>query len=392
MARRSSTPLLILAAGILFGAAGAATPAYAMTQPPPVKLNGGPLGQLEVSGGISGFFYAYSGAGEHSVYGNGKSAGAESFVNMIHVTKPTGRVRFTIEAKVYDSVYMGIHPSAPSAQRFTTGPIKLAYVTVPLTSDLTVSAGQIPSIEGWESTTDWHNANIIDSPLYYQESSASRGVSASYSHGPVSATVNFGDGWDTGVFNTFSALVSYSFNKHNSLSLYGEVNVSRTGPTVTPDSYGQYANIANYGAYYPNSNMIGGYYDFQHGNLSLVPEVQYVYAKVDHKIGLNKFGANFGTELLADYQFGKTPYSLGSMLFYYTNIGPEPWYLNPHSAAIGFGVTPTYQKGNFYVRAEAALLHMTRLGTPTSNTPGGFGSDGRSRNQGMGLLEAGFMF
>lgn len=392
MARCNSWVRRILAAGTLLGAAGAAGPALAMTLPQPIKLNGGPLGQLEVSGGISGYFYAYSGAGEKSVFGNGKTAGAESFVNDILVTKPTGPIRFTIEAKVYNGLYMGYRPTSPSASKFTTGPIKLAYATLALTPDFTISAGQVASIEGWESSTDWHNANIIDSPLYYQENSASRGVSATYSRGPVSATLVFGDGWDTGVFNTFQALVTYSFNKNNALSLYGEVNVSRTGPTVTSNSYGQYTSIENYGAYYPNSNMIGGYYDFQHGNLQLVPEVQYVYAKVDHKLGLDKFGANFGAELLGDYQFGNTPYSLGGMLFYYTNIGPEPWYLNPHSAGIGVGITPTYQKGHFYVRAEAALLHMTRLGTPVDGNPGGFGNEGTSRNQGMGVLEAGIVF
>lgn len=371
----------------LLALAVASQPAMAMNLPGPMKVDGGPLGPLEISGGFDAFLYAQSGADANTLYGTNKSAGSEVRVIDLQVQKTTGPVQFTVDMKPSDSLYLGVAPSGPSADTFTTGPTYLAYVTLAPSPDFTISVGQVGSVEGWESATDWQNANIVDSPLYYVENSSSRGVSATYTHGPLSATVVFGDGFDTGVFNTMQALVTYTFDSNNALSLYGEANFGSTGPTVTSNSYGQYTSTANYGAFYPNSNMIGGFYDYTVGNLNIVPEVQYVYAKVNHRLGLDKFGSNLGAEVITDYQFGKTPWSLGGQVFYYRNNGPEAWYLNPHSAGIGIGVTPSYAKGHFFVRGEAAMLHLTNIGTGTA-----FGSNGTNRNTVLGVLEAGFVF
>lgn len=376
-----------VAGACLFGATVASSVAFAgVNVPPPIKVDGGPLGQLEISGGYDAMLYAYSGADAGTLYGTNRSSGAANRVLDFKVDKPTGPVRFTIEVKPDTSLYLGNKVSPMSANTFTLGPVYLAYATLAPTPDFTISVGQVGSVEGWESSTDWFNPNIVDSPLYYVENSSSRGVSASYSHGPISATLVFGDGWDTGVFNTFQGLVTYSFDSNNSLSVYGEMNVGTTGPNTY--AYGN--GTTGYGpgsAYYPNSNMIGAYYSYTHGNLTLIPEIQYVYAKVNHKIGLDKFGSNLGVQLITDYKFGKSPYSLGGQAFYYRNNGPEPWYLNAHSAGFGIGVTPTYSKGHFFVRGEAAMLHLTNLGSGP-----GYGSGGTDRNTVLGVLEAGFVF
>ncbi|MGC9270856.1 MAG: outer membrane beta-barrel protein, partial [Acidiphilium sp.] len=133
--------------------------------------------------------------------------------------------------------------------------------------------------------------------------------------------------------------------------------------------------------------MIGVYYSYTKGAVTLVPEVQYVYAKVDHQIGIDKFTSNFGAELIGDYQFAKTPWSVGGQVVYYSNNGPQAWYLNAHSAGIGIGVTPTWQQGNIFARGEVGLLHLTSVGTGPA-----FGSSGTDRNQVIGLLEAGVVF
>ena len=65
---------------------------------------------------------------------------------------------------------------------------------------VTFSACQLGSIEGWESGIDWNNANQLTTEIFYVQNSQNRGVSANYTQGPVSATVIFGDGYDSGVF------------------------------------------------------------------------------------------------------------------------------------------------------------------------------------------------
>lgn len=378
----------LLAGASLLALAVAAQPAMAMNLPGPIKIDGGPLGQLEVSGGLSAQMYTYSGSGVNGLYGSDSSSGGQLRTIDLTIAKTSGPLQFTVEVKPNDSLYLGMRPGGVSANTFTTGPLYLGYVTLAPSPNFSISVGQVGSVEGWESSTDWNNANIVDSPLYYVENSSSRGVSATYTMGPVSATVVFGDGFDTGVFNTMQGLVTYTFNSNNALSLYGEVNFGATGGNTRiygggpADQYGPYG-----GTYYANSNMIGGYYDFTYGNLNVIPEVQYVYAKVDHKLGLDKFGSNFGAEVLTDYQFGKTPWSVGGQVFYYSNNGPEYWYLNPRSAGIGLGVTPSYAKGSFFARGELAMLHLTNIGDGPA-----FGSGGTNRNTVLAVLEGGFVF
>lgn len=379
----------LLLAGVGLAAFGAATgAAQAQISSSPIKIDGGPLGQLNLSGGYDAYAYAFSGSGVNSLLGNSKSTGVENRVLDLKITKPTGLVRFTIEVKPDDSLYFGVHPSAMTANTFTTGPVYLAYVTLAPTPDFSVSVGQVGSVEGWESSTDWNNRNIIDSPLYYVENSSSRGVSISYTKGPFSDTLVYGDGFDSGVFNVVQNLATYAFDSNNALSLYTTINFGRTGPNTYAYGNGTTGyGYPSYNAAYVNSNMIGAYYDYTNGNLSLTPEVQYVYSKVDHKIGIDKFTSNLGAELIGGYKFGKSPWSVGGQIMYYRNNGPQAWYLNAHSAGIMAGVTPTWQKGHIFVRGEAGLLHLTQVGDGP-----GFGGNGTDRNQVISLLEAGFVF
>jgi hypothetical protein len=367
------------------------TPATAMNLPSSQKINAGPLGELSLSGGFEGYLYALSGNGTKSVLGDNKSAGSQVRIVDLKVQKPTGLLQYTLELKTYDSVYFGVQPSKMSTNEFTLGPIYAAFITLAPSKNFSISAGQIYSLEGWESSDDWKNANLIDSPLYYVQNSSSRGVSASYSKGNFSATVSFGDGFDSGVFNVTQELVSYSFNKNNTLSVYGTQNLGHTGPNTF--AYGGGTTGSGYPSYYAayvNSDMYGAYYDYINGNLNLVPEVQYVYSKPNHAMGLDKFTSNFGAELIGNYQFGNSPWSVGSMVFYYKNIGPQAWYLNANSGGVGFGVTPSWMVGNIFARGEVGMLHMTDLGTPS--TGGGFGTSGTDRNQVMGILSAGVVF
>ncbi len=383
--------ITLLGSASMLAIFGLAKPADAMNTPSAMQIDGGPLGQLDVSGGFDGSFYAYSGTGAGSILGNGKSAGANMRVIDLKVTKPDGLVRFTVEVKPDTSMYFGNPSTQIKANQFTLGPVFSAYLTLVPNKAFNISVGQVPSVEGWEASTDWENANIIDSPIYYVENSSSRGVSASVNEGPVSATLVFGDGVDSGVFNTFQGLVTYNFDANNALSVFGAANVGRTGPnTFAYDGGKTGTGYPGYNAAYANSNMIGGYYDYTAGNLNVVPEVQYIYSKVDHAIGLDKFTSNFAAEVITDYQFGQSPWSVGAQLFYYKNNGPQAWYLNTDSGGVGFGVTPTWQQGNLFARGEVGMLHLTNLGTPAAG--GGFGAAGTDKNQVMAVLEAGVMF
>lgn len=363
----------------------AAPMAEAMNGPTPMHVNAGPLGTLEITGGMDGYMYALSGAGDSAdvgLLGTSKSAGAEFMNGLIKVEKPDGLVRFTLQGGATTPFTLGTAPTPATVQAFPTGPLYAAYLTLAPTPDFTISAGQIGSVEGYESAIDWENPNVLTTDIFYVQNGQSMGVTASYSHGAFGVTASFGDGFNTGVWNFLQADVSYTPNANSSLTIYGATNLGRTGPgahfygsAATPygDSYVGSGPLS--ASPLVNSTMIGGFYSYTSGNLNIVPEVQYVYAKVDHQVGLNKFSSNFGAALFADYRFATSPYSIGAWGEYFSSNGPDLWFANPRSQGFGFSVTPTWQSKYVFARADLGYLHLTKVGDGPA-----YGTNGTDRN------------
>ncbi len=355
--------------------------AYALNGPTNIQIDGGPLGPLELSGGMDGYFYAQSGTGAESVVGN-KDVGANLSAALIQVQKTTGLVQFTIEVGPYGGgLILGGKPAQASTNIFRTGPLYAGYVTLaPANSPVTISVGQIPSLEGYE-TVDWYNSNVFASDIFAVENLQSVGVSANYTKGPVSLTIDYGDGWDTRVFNFVQALGTYNFNSNNSINIYYAGNVSRTGLNAIT-YYGM--NVAAFGANYINSQMFGGWYSYTHGNLNIVPELQYVYAKPDHLVGINKFTSNFGAAVFTDYTFGKSPYSLGAMAEYFSSNGQSNWFIAPDAKGYGIEATPTWQYKDLFLRGSVGFLHLT--------SGSAYGDVGNGKDVVQSALEAGVLF
>ncbi len=374
-------------------AVGMGGKAKALTAPPEIKIDGGPLGQLELSGGMSGYFDFASGTADSSATPGSFSGISPANANLdsllVELQKTTGVLQYTIEVGPYNGTpALGGPPAKATTNFFRTGPLYFGYITIaPPDSPVTISAGQLSSLEGYEAGPSWLNANLYTSELWYVQNSNSVGVSANYTHGPVSVTVTYGDGWDTRVFNFLQALGTYSFSSNNALSLYYAGNLGRTGADAS--TYNQ--SSVGFGNNYVNSQMYGAFYSFTAGNLNLVPEVQYVYAKVDHQAGVDKFTSNFGALVLGDYTFGSSPYSLGGMAEYFTSNGPSTWFIAPHAEAVGFELSPTWQYKNIFFRASATYLHMLNGSYAGDGTTGAYGGDGHGKDSAELGLEAGLL-
>ena len=194
-------------------------------------------------------------------------------------------------------------------------------------SGLTISAGQIDLLEGYESSIDWKNFNLLSTSLWYVENSQSVGVTATYTYGPVSGTITFGDGFDTNVWNYLQLSGSYAINDNNNLTLFGSTNLGTTG--LGARFYGNATTAYNSttvgsagAANLVNSSVIGAYYSFTMGNFTLVPEVQYAWSNKNPNVGLTDYSSNFGAAVFADYKIGNGPFSLGGWVEYFSSNGP----------------------------------------------------------------------
>ena len=375
--------------------------AEAVEQPSPFSFDAGPLGQLEISGGADGYGYALTGAGsdtDKGLLGTSTSAGLEFLNGLVKLEKPDGLIQFTIEAGGVNSLTLGTRPKTVTAQKWSTGPFRAAYITAAPTSDLTISAGQIGSLEGYESGIDWRNFNMMTTSLWDVENAQSVGVTATYTHGPFAGSIAFSDGFDTNVWNYLQLLASYSIDDNNEISLFGATNLGATG--LNARFYGSAtrpyssSTVAEAGAAnLVNSSVVGGYYSVTSGNLTLVPEVQYVWSTRNPDVGLTDYSSHFGVALFANYKLGDSPFSIGGWLQYFTSNGNQTWFLNPGAQGYGMVVGPTWSpdwaKKHLFVRGEAGLLHLTTVGTPGSV---GYGSSGSDRNQATFLAEIGVLF
>ena len=147
-----------------FAAAIAPATANALDLPSPITFDAGPLGTLELSGGADGYAYALTGAGDQTnkgLLGTSTSWGVQFMNGLIQLQKPDGLVRFTVQVGATNSLTLGTKPVPPSIQTWSTGPVRTAYVTLAPTSNFTISAGQIGSVEGFESSIDWENYNLL---------------------------------------------------------------------------------------------------------------------------------------------------------------------------------------------------------------------------------------
>lgn len=396
MVRRGFVKLGLLTATALFSVHSA----KALIPASGIEIDGGPLGSLTLSGGVDGYGY-YMGSANKGTKDHGVNVGSA----LIQLQKTSGVLQFTIEVGPNGgAIPLGTEPKQTTINQYSSGPLFVGYATIaPENSPLTLSAGQMPSIEGYEAGIDWYNPSQFTTDIFFVQPSVSRVVQANFRKGAVSAVVSFGDGYDTGVFNYLQGLLTYTFDPSNILNVYYGGNVGRTGLNaktygIPPCNYGELSDGCNMtvggSPNVANSQMVGAYYSFTSGNLNLVPEVQYVWAKPNAQLANEnwngKFTANFGAALFANYSFGTSPYSLGGWVEYEKSVGTGYWYVGPQSEAVGFALSPTWQYKGLFARANAGYLYL--LHNSVSGFNYGFGKSGTGKSQFLGTLEAGLLF
>ena len=225
---RAARAVLGLGAALVTSSLPAVPAAHAFDPPAPVKIDGGPLGELQFSAGADGFLWALTGAGSSGSYGllgTSRSAGVELMNGLVELQKADGLVRGTIIIGANNSVVLGEAPHAASITTWATGPVHTAFITLAPSEHFSFSAGHLGSLEGYESNIDWNNFNILTTDIFAVQNSQSTGVSATVNYGPVSATITFGDGFDTQVWNYLQMLATYNFNSDNALTLFGSTNL-----------------------------------------------------------------------------------------------------------------------------------------------------------------------
>ena len=379
--RRSVLAAIALSLPMMAGVAQASP----LSMPAPLTFSAGPLGKLDVQGIASGMaFYQDFPQGAAGTMG-AKNVGADITNGMVIIQKNTGALQFYIQAGAYSFPTLAAAiPSSTSDINFF-GAMPVAYLKYAPSSDYSVEVGKLPTLIGAEGGFTYQNINIARGLLWDVEPLVSRGVQFNASKGPISASVSLNDGYYSNRYNVMSGLLSYAINGSNTVSFYAQGPLGKVRQPFT---------TAAYSAIGTSSDIYGVEYVYSSGPWMIEPYVQYMHTPQSNRLGIAHSFSNYGASVLADYSFTNT-ISLGSRVEY-LDVGGKPGEqisgvaasltdLPADSHAWSITLTPTYQDGGFFARADLSYV--------AASAPAGLGlSGGTNTTQLRGMLETGFMF
>jgi hypothetical protein len=353
--------------------------------PTPFSVDGGPLGKIYVGGAVTGLGTVV----DNNTPGAFAADKAKADISNAQITiqNTTGLVQFFVQAGTYSQPFLGVpYFKSSDATKANFGNVPVAYLKLQLTPEISIQAGKLYTLIGDEYPFTFQNMNVFRGLLVAQEPSVSRGVQVNYAKGPLTASLSLNDGFYSGRLNWISGLVSYVISPSDTLAVAGGGALSSNGKSsfATPPTVnnGWIANLI---------------WTHTAGALTISPYFQYTYVPQNADFGVMRSASTVGGAVLAKYNFTSEISLAGRVEYEKSNSSdcpaadptcvPTSLMFGPGSKAVSLTITPTWQHGIFFARAEVSYVHASDV------TPGfGFGTDFNADSQTRGVIEAGVLF
>ena len=346
---------------------------------PPALFDAGPFGKIAVNGILDGLGmwtgnYVASDKGTQAALSNGQ----------VFIQKADGWFQFYLQAGAYNIAALGT-PFLATDKTMTElfGPVPVAFVKLqpgknsPF-KNTSLLIGALPTLIGAEYTFTFENMNIHRGLLWNQENAVNRGIQVNQAMGKFTASLSWNDGFYSNRYSWLTGSLTYTKGPH-SLAFVGGGNYGQT-------AFQTYATpVQN------NSSIYNVIYTYTKGPWILQPYFQYTNVPTNQNIGIVKGASTTGGAMLASYTF-KHGFSLPVRWEYISSSGSAAdqavnLLYGPGSAATSITVTPTFQRGGFFVRGDLAYVHASNI------TPGAaFSRTGMNQNQPRAMAEFGFIF
>jgi hypothetical protein len=354
-------------------------PTPSMTAPlstaaPAHTFDAGPFGTVAATGILSGI-----GMVQDNWVPGDKASHWDVSNAQIFLQKTTGWWQFYLQGGAYNLPDLGV-PFISTNKTLPDffGPLPVGFLKL-VKGGFSVEVGELPTLIGAEYTFSFENLNIERGLLWNQENAVNRGIQLNESYKKISASVSWNDGFYSNRYTWVTGSLAYAFNAANTLSFVAGGNAGAT----------KYSTVAT--PVQNNSSIYEILYTYSHGNWYIQPYWQYTDVPTNKKIGISQGTDTDGFALLFNYNF-KHGISLALRPEYISSggslaNGAVNLLYGPGSNAFAFTVTPTYQKGGFFIRADASVADAR------SFTAGdAFGTLGKDGTQTRGVVEAGFIF
>jgi hypothetical protein len=349
----------------------------------PFSLAAGPLGKVYVSGVVSGLGLVQD---NHSPFDRSNLADLAN--GQVFIQTTSGPVQFFIDAGVYALPALGtayVHATTNTSATYSGLP--MAYLKLQPTPELSIQIGKLPTLIGAEAAYTFQNINIERGLLWNQEPVFSDGVQVNYAKGKIALSVSLNDGFYSNRYNWLSGSAAYTLSAKDSLTVSGGASLSRYDRQTTATPV-----LLN------NGGLVDLIYTHTEGPWMISPYLQYTHSEPIHALGQDFAGADtWGAAVLGKVSFN-AHWSLAGRAEYIASSSAacppgDPLcartslLYGPGSKALSLTLTPTFQQGAFFARAEASWVDVF------SGASGAmFGQLGDARSQVRGLIETGFVF
>jgi|HubBroStandDraft_4_1064222.scaffolds.fasta_scaffold26124_2 hypothetical protein len=346
--------------------------------PQPAVFDAGPLGKVMVDGVLSADALWQSNP-QFGPFGQTQDGYADITNAQVILNKTDGVFQFYVQAGAYSIPTLGVaYLKTSQLDNNTYGYVPQGFVKIVPNSNVNIMVGALPTLVGAEYAFTFENFNIERGLLWNVEPVVSKGVQLNLSKGPWSASLAWTDGYYSNIYTALSGQVTYTFKNNDTLEFVGEGNVgtNHVATFVTPLA-------ANNGQIY---DLI---FTHTQGPWEFMPYVQYQSTPRVSVGGvtLTPSGTTWGAALLAKYNFTPTISVAGRVEYIGSSGGANLLGYGVGSNAWTISITPTYQKGIFFVRGE---LSYVSVGSGAAGLL--FGPNGTSSDQGRALVETGVIF
>jgi hypothetical protein len=352
-----------------------------VANPNPWNFPAGPFGNIYVDGAVSGMGLFQS--SPESYLGDHTSQ-FDISNGLVSLQNTTGMFQFFVQAGIYSFPELGtpyLHSWRTTGDFF--GPVPVAYGKLVPNDTMSFEVGKLPTLIGAEYGFTFQNMNIERGLLWGQEPIVSRGVQGNYTWGPVAFSLSLNDGFYSGDYDWLVGSATWTIDKLNTLEFVAGGNFSHS-------NVGQFTSTAPFAAITPvpqdNSTIINAIYTYSNAPWTFTPYFQYTHVPTDAALFLAE-SSTYGGAVLANYAFNDNWSLAGRFEAIGSNGATNLLGYGAGSSAASFTLTPTWQRGIFFARAEGSVVGTSRT------TPGlVFGSTGTTKTQGRFLLEGGIIF
>jgi hypothetical protein len=337
----------------------------------PAAWDGDLLGKVSIDGSVGGLAFL-----QNNPSSGDRTAALDLDSAELLVQSTAGQLQFFAVLGAYSLPSLGTpYVNASRLPSRAYGYVPEAFVKFALSEGVSIEAGKLPSLIGNESVFTIENVNLERGLLWNQTPSISRGVQLNYASGPVTLSVSWNDGFYASRFNWISGAASCTLGGTGAITLLGGANF---GHTVRADFATPLAQS--------NGAILDIAYDVALDDWTLNPYLQVSEIPRNPAIGLPGSSRTAGAAMLVIRKLDEN-WSVGARAEWLSSAGDANLLDGPRSGAWSLTLTPTYQKGVLFARAEMSLV-----GLVDAEGRSGLGRRGGSDSQARLMLETGVLF